>query len=490
MKNTPKAFAKFHQIVSNPEFKAKVQRAVRDPLGQEAVDVIRATEPYIQMCGKNVPYSPMERRDAIGSMAAIAQRYGTPSVFLTVSPDDVHHPMVLRLAFPSKSNTAFPADVGGFLEALRQGQPTYDERAVSQFSLQKLVTDNPCASAAVFKMLMENLFSILLGTPVASTVKKTTPFVEQREGVFGRATAAFSVTEIQGRGSLHSHLAIWGTGLTPELLQKASAYPTLVEQITKVLYSMYSATMPEENHVECLLDRLEKRNKPRLIYDQSPLTTLKTGTSTSTVQNPAFSSRVYSLIDFLKIHSHRQTCLKGLAGHTQCRLSKPSALSESTSPVQLKTIEDGVVVSCDYIEQFRQQRLADRNFSVDPLAPLDVRCIFWSLRRVLIDVLPDTTNFQFRDWPHELLTRFRLLSSTQQQQLLKALRKRNGSVVEVNEVITALVASNSAAYFFGGAEQAKSILFYLIKYMTKDSVRLTNSITVINDAMIHNNKYP
>lgn len=146
----------------------------------------------------------------MGNMAA--QQYGKPSVFLIVFPDDVHLPIVLRLAFPFKSNTAFPAHFSSFLEALRQGEPTYDEHTVSEFSLQKLVTDNPCASAAIFKMLMENLFSVLFGIFLASMVKKTTPLFHRREGVFGRATAAFSVTEIQGQVSLYAHLAIWGTG--------------------------------------------------------------------------------------------------------------------------------------------------------------------------------------------------------------------------------------------------------------------------------------
>lgn len=57
--------------------------------------------------------------------------------------------------------------------------------------------------------------------------------------------------------------------------------------------------------------------------------------------------------------------------------------------------------------------------------------------------------------------------------------------MEINVVVTSVLASNTAAYLLGGAEQAKSILFYLLKYMTKDSVSLTNSVTVINDALKH-----
>jgi hypothetical protein len=53
--------------------------------------------------------------------------------------------------------------------------------------------------------------------------------------VFGKVTAAFSVTEVKGRGALHAHCAIWGTALTPDLLQKVSPNPLLVDEVAKVL---------------------------------------------------------------------------------------------------------------------------------------------------------------------------------------------------------------------------------------------------------------
>ncbi len=72
--------------------------------------------------------------------------------------------------------------------------------------------------------------------------------------MFGKVTAAFSVTEVKGRGALHAHCAIWGTALTPDLLQKVSPNPLLVDEVAKVLDSMYVAVMPDEAHLEYLMD--------------------------------------------------------------------------------------------------------------------------------------------------------------------------------------------------------------------------------------------
>jgi hypothetical protein len=109
VKNTPKAFEKFENLVNNADFHQTSERAVKNPLGKDALHILRSTAPYIQMSGKHVAFSPMERNDAMTSLCAITQRYGTPSVFLTVSPDYTHYPMTLRIAFPSISNVKFPA---------------------------------------------------------------------------------------------------------------------------------------------------------------------------------------------------------------------------------------------------------------------------------------------------------------------------------------------------------------------------------------------
>ena len=43
----------------------------------------------------------------------------------------------------------------------------------------------------------------------------------------------------------------------------------------------------------------------------------------------------------------------------------------------------------------------------------------------------------------------------------------------------------TAAYLLGSEEQARAALFYLVKYMNKDSVPLGNSLPVIRQALLH-----
>jgi hypothetical protein len=114
------------------------------------------------------------------SLCVITQRYGTPSVFLTVCPDDTHQPITLRVAFPSKSNVKFPAKPEKFIEALTYGDEEYEQVSISQLAIQKMVTESPHASATVFKLIMENLFNELLGMPLSSITKKTTTLLAER----------------------------------------------------------------------------------------------------------------------------------------------------------------------------------------------------------------------------------------------------------------------------------------------------------------------
>jgi hypothetical protein len=130
------------------------------------------------------------------------------------------------------------------------------------------------------------------------------------------------------------------------------------------------------------------------------------------------------------------------------------------------------------------------------LLPADNRCIYWELERPPIKEPPADKERETEGttceniWPQQLLDRFSQLPKSEKEKIRRAIVNRYESVVEVNDVITSLLASNTAVYLLGSNEQSKSILFYLLKYMTKDSVALANSITVINDTLNHIRRYP
>ncbi len=72
---------------------------------------------------------------------------------------------------------------------------------------------------------------------------------------------------------------------------------------------------------------------------------------------------------------------------------------------------------------------------------------------------------------------------------MKALAVRNGAVVEFSPALTECLGCNTAAYLLSSEEQARAALFYLVKYMVKDTVSLGNSLPVIREAMKHVNRY-
>lgn len=82
----------------------------------------------------------------------------------------------------------------------------------------------------------------------------------------------------------------------------------------------------------------------------------------------------------------------------------------------------------------------------------------------------------------DLLERYENLSPQNKNIFNKVLLKRNGLIVEFNEVITALLGCNTNVGVLGSEEQAKSTLCYLLKYETKPTSEITHKISLIKNA--------
>lgn len=85
--------------------------------------------------------------------------------------------------------------------------------------------------------------------------------------------------------------------LIPDLLQKVSSCPLLVDEVAKVLDSMYVAMMPDEAHLRYLIGRVEKSKVPRQIYFAS-----------QPASYPNYLQRLHQIMDIVQVHSHRKTC--------------------------------------------------------------------------------------------------------------------------------------------------------------------------------------
>ena len=188
----------------------------RGPRSKEAKKIVKKMDSLIRTTGKIVPFSPMARADATTSLYAMTQFYGPPSVFMTFSMDDAHTCLTLRLSYPSMqrenapANTTFPATDSGFIDALKNNEPTFMENIpITDSKLIELMNNNPVAAAEYFRMVMDAIYEHLLGIRQDRHVKRTVPLGARLAGIFGIMRAVYHALEVQGRIALHAHAALW-----------------------------------------------------------------------------------------------------------------------------------------------------------------------------------------------------------------------------------------------------------------------------------------
>ena len=72
----------------------------------------------------------------------------------------------------------------------------------------------------------------------------------------------------------------------------------------------------------------------------------------------------------------------------------------------------------------------------------------------------------------------------------KSLPKRNGKVVDYNDMLTSVLGCNSNFLHLGSSEQSKAALFYIGPYINKDGVKITDALPILEKAREHAQKYP
>ena len=526
VRGNQKAFDEFAELASSKEFLCKLSSAEENPSGKDAKEVIKKVLPILNVSGKRTPFGALERSFAISKMLAMTRRYGPASVFLTIAPDDVNNPTSFRLSFRSISNAVFPAIVDDtFFRALQQNTSFIAETSIpikrhsaGYIARLKAATDNPIATTLEFKAMLHSVFEILIGLPEsmmeAYKVKKTTPYTTLRKGVFGQVIAGYAVIEESDRKSLHTHCLFWGS-LSPNVLQAVAAYPYLWDEVACVLDSMYIAEVPRELHIKKDIEKEQRKcdpdrnrheyNNPAALYD------IPTASSS---EGSDFQSFVCNSMKRTNDHEHSFTCKKGAQGRVGCRGSKPSGLVLDTRPVQIEFTNDNGTENKTKIiakipEEVNIQSSKYRDLFMQPLPEVDSREIVWEIKKPPLDAMPipncvvdDVSSWYINSLKQEMQP-YTMSSGTEEwlttlngsdiealyEQLSQKLVEANGWMVESNEVLTACLGCNIAAYLLGSTEQSKAALFYLSNYFSKDKAPPEECITVLIHARKEVEKY-
>lgn len=166
------------------------------------------------------------------------------------------------MALPLKDNLSFPAVDGGFCETIRKNGEHFQNLSVNQAGLRAILATVPVAATEIFRIMVQNLFCIVMGTPPsASTKKKSVVFSERPTSVFGVPVAAFGCTEEQARRSSHMHIVFSG-GIPPNSLQIAGGIDFLKTAISQDIDAVACGELEPLTHFRHLIHDLQGKTPP------------------------------------------------------------------------------------------------------------------------------------------------------------------------------------------------------------------------------------
>ena len=395
-------FAKFAEEYLSESFQEKLKEAVKDPHGKVAKQIMKKIEPFLTGGGKLTTYGALARADTGGKILAMRRRFGCAPAFLTFAINDVNHPTSIRMTMSSQSNTDFPAVVsGGHHEAMKHGFRCYlGEGGISipaSYSARlRALVENPVGAAWVYKQLVNDVLSILVGKRPASgqksrTIKKTKCTFWDKENlgaIIGTPLAYLGVTETTGGGSLHFHVVLWG-GLSPDLLEMVSDLPNLCEYVGSVLDSTYSAALPRDAHVRDLVTKDLRQNcDSSTAFRRRDAAARAMQIPPDPVTGEEFQNFVTCTVCGLNIHEHSHTCYKPPNGFHGCRMFRPAGDSDGTKAIQLFWSEEKG--KAEGMEKIEAAGLVPEclKYDLSPLASPDNRILLWELDRPKMDGLP------------------------------------------------------------------------------------------------------
>lgn len=486
VKSNPDSFDEFANWVSDPLFISQLHSAQKNPTTKDAKELLAKIRRHIVLHEPKIPYSIGQRASTMSHLFAMRYHFGLPSGFFTFSADDIHGVLNLRLSLPQKDNFNFPADGRCFRDALKSSADHHWDVPISPSALRKLLSSGPVAAAEVFNLMVNALFTILLGLPPDEFKRKSKPLCSRQAGIMGTPVAACGCTECQQRGSLHMHLVFWG-GLPPFLLQSAGGLPFLEPVISAVLERIVRTHLDPNTHLRQLLTEIKGSFIP------SPCLYKAHDPHRCPMQ---FEEDVQRAIVRTNIHRHCPTCYKNNC--PICRMARPQSLIPCTRCVQITTSSDTEKYRVlDEIQSPSFDSHDKRNINRLPMPIRDDRILFWEMYRPRISYLLDgvfsvenekTGEFSATD--EDLQDQFNALEPELQDQIVRCMLGRNGMVVETSDVAAVLLGCNTNLSILGSDSQSKASMCYLLKYITKPPAEIFQSLSLLYHARMKIQKYP
>lgn len=209
---------------------------------------------------------------------------GTPALFITLNPADVHHPLVRVLAGSDD------AAIDHVTSGLR----------MSKLDRARVVSDHPAAGAKFFHVMISAFLKCILGSNGAP-------------GLFGTSKGYYGTVEAQGKGTLHLHLLVWLEGnLNPQALRdRMAADKTYENDMFAWLESNILTALPDATGV-VVGDAAKKPQYPKDSIDPRAVWPPQIADLPLDEFYTRYKSYLKDLIPKCNFHKHSDTCWKHL----------------------------------------------------------------------------------------------------------------------------------------------------------------------------------
>ena len=278
------------KLLNSRKERKKLKDAMESPHLLVSKRLLEKCLNLLKCVGRDVPYGAVEGRKLKHRCLAMVNRCSKPTVFLTMSPENIGNPRSLRLALKTVSNDAFPAVFNHgcqwgengeeFLQNIMsapENSSTLSEGVVqlppllSKSHRAGLAKDNPVSFVSENKRMLFDILDILIGLKpegsghfslsAGSSKQKTTHCGESsRKGVFGHAFNFIGVTEDHKRGHLHWHLTL-NAGVPASALQQFANLPELCDETSKALDSVCCSELSNAAHISSCMRRVMLKNR-------------------------------------------------------------------------------------------------------------------------------------------------------------------------------------------------------------------------------------
>lgn len=522
--------------VLKPEFKVRLQNAIKDPDGKEGKEIRKMLEQIVLLGSSSCPFSPGERRSIQPRMFANNFFFGLPNFFNTIAPDHFFAPLLLReTRNPVHGNEKVPTDISDkakeeFLEQLKQF-PEYEDI----FDPYKAVTTNPVRSTMYFNTLMNNVANVLYGIPWSDTIRKTIPIEDRAKGIFSLALNVSAVNEVGGRDLHHGHHLLHA-GIDARTVSEIAEDRELRGIAVKVLDNQHMGEIALSEHERRIMKHMKKKKglqsdgeeniRPILREVEYPL-------HDDGTLNLDFFATLSSIQGTIGNHSHSGTCRKPPRGLVFCRLMFPKGINNwFTRPLILEYVvkdakgniisrDSDIIVkpktkeSAEDIKLFKKvvsetvesekgeipplNRMKKENIGMDPSSPfppMDKRVLLWDIRRREINIISDPVERAYdylkhrNSWEPSMGDSMDVPGPLDYHGIALFKRNVNGFIVDYNPIQTMALRCNTCCYYLGSDEQAKSTMMYMVEYFSKDGVMISNALSYALTAKVVCERFP